>query len=157
MPSSVELMGNAEAVLFSSSRKNNSGGSSPAAFGASQSGNNNNINDGELDPFDIDSILRYIQKYIPTAIQIKKYAKEKPANAAGIVVGILVLLVLLISFETVMFCCCFGIVVALHKWEKNRNLRTGTLSPYRVPVVDVPLSVLTSAFLAMSGVYFLLL
>lgn len=146
MPSSVELNGASETAtkLFGGNNNNNN----------STAGDSNNT---ELDPFDIDSILRFIQRYVPTAVQMKKYAKEKPANAAGIVVGILVVLMLLISFETVMFGMCFGIVVALHKWEKNRNLKNGTLSPYRVPVLDVPLSVLTSAFLAMSGVYFFLM
>jgi tetratricopeptide (TPR) repeat protein len=149
MPSSVELMSSTPEGTkpFSSSSATTTGGRT----------SNNSNNNSELDPFDVDSILRYIQRYVPTAIQIKKYAREKPANAAGIVLGILVVLSFLISFATVMFCLCFGIVVALHKWEKNRNLKTGSISSYRVPMIDVPLNVLTSAFLAISGVYFLLL
>lgn len=139
MPSTVEVM-----------MKN---GSATNSINASSSSSNSSGDDFD---FDVESILRFAQKYVPTASQLKKSAKEKPAVAAGIFVGILIFLMLIISFEMVMFGLCFAVVVSLHKWEKKTCSQRGLIL-YRVPVLDIPLSVLTSAFLAMSGVFFLLL
>lgn len=147
MPSSVEMLNN--------SGLNNNGIFSPAGIASSTTSRNNNNNSDEFD-FDVESVLRFAQKYVPTASQLKKQAKEKPAQAAGVCVGILILLMILISFETIMFGICFGIVVALHKWEKRICSQRGIIL-YRVPVLEIPLNVLTCAFLSVSGVYFLLM
>jgi hypothetical protein len=54
-------------------------------------------------------------------------------------------------------------VSALHRWERRRvasspsSSCSGCGGGYRVPVIDVPLSVLTSAFLSVAAVYLLLL
>lgn len=135
-------------------------------------------------PSDIDGIIEFAKKYVPSANQIIQAAKEKPAIAVGVVVGILVLLAILITIDVLMFLLCFAVVVALHRWEQQHNSSSNRKNSFggnfavtgggnatypllqqqqqaqqefRIPVLQLPLSVVTSTFLACAAVYFLLL
>ena len=134
------------------------GGGDDGATGAAGGG-------GAIVPTDIDSIVRFAAQYVPTAATVRRHVQQRPGVALGAGVAVLVALAVLLTWEFVMFVACAAFVVMVHRWERkrisdnnnNNNHHGPCCGSLRVPVLEVPLSVLTSAFLSCAAVYLLLM